>query len=322
MLVIIIGGNILMNFNRAFRIGALSLVAALAGANYLPENCAQKPVIVEPTPVSQTPLEKEVQRLNAINPEYALTEKDLIKLVRMVYFEDKFDDALVGDEAQKRGFAAVIEVIKNRFLYDTCSSEAPVQNYTCTRDRPVARYGANNGLIGVILKEDNGTHQFSSLSPQWYGSFFIDTSVRQGLYDASFGAQEKHQMDLAYQALVGILDGNIVSQTGGALSYKNTNVTHKLNGKTIQWHDQKVFGDTSRDCDEITKRPKKMETAQDVECRVEQDFVHDWTVKIGGHDFYTVVFGERKEFVWADTCKYNDGKYSRKESHKNYCKNP
>jgi len=311
-----------MNLRQTFRLGSLGLVAALAGAKYLPLSCAPKEAIVEPTPVPQSPLQAEVQRLNDINPGYALTEKDLVKLARMVYFEDKFDSALDGDEAQKKGFAAVAEVILNRFLYDTCSSEAPVQNHTCTDAKPTMRYGSDKGLVGVILKEDKGTHQFSSLSPKWYGKFFTDDSISSGLYGPSFGVGERHQMDLAYSALVGVLDGSIAPQTEGALSYKNTDVTHKLNGKTITWHDQKAFGDTSTDCADITQQPEKMGVASDIMCRVEQDFVHDRTVKIGGHDFYTVVPAGRKEFVWADGCKYNDGVYSPKESSKKYCKNP
>lgn len=311
-----------MNLRRALRIGSLAFVAALAGANYLPDGCAiKKPVIVNPAPVPVpvSPLEADVVRLNALTPAYALTEKDLVRLARMVYFEDKFDSELHGDEAQKNGFAAVAEVINNRFLYDTCSPESPVHNPTCERDKIQTQYDGDKGLVGVILKEDHGVHQFSSLSA--YESFFTPSSLGQGIYDSSFGAQEKHQMDLAYQALIEVLDGSVAPQTQGALSYKNTDVTSKLNGRAISWHDQKAFGDTSLDCKDITHRPAKMKKATDVQCRVEADYNHDWTVKIGGHDFYTVV-AERAEFVWADSCKYNDGVYSPKESNKKYCRNP
>ena len=130
-----------MNLRRIFRMGSLTLVAALAGANYLPQSCAEKkPVVVAPAPVPQSPLEEQVQRLNTINPGYALTENDLVRLARMVYFEDKFDSDLSGDEAQKKGFAAVAEVIKNRFLYDTCSAESPVVNPTCGRENIHTQY--------------------------------------------------------------------------------------------------------------------------------------------------------------------------------------
>ncbi len=313
-----------MNLRRALRIGSLGLVTALAGANYLPSHCALQDIIVEPTPVPtpQTSLQAEAQRLNDINPGYALTEKDLVRLARMVYFEDKFDSALQGDVEQKKGFAGVAEVIKNRFLYDTCSPKSPVQNHTCEKEKPIVRYGSENGLVGVILKENNGIHQFSSLSPKWYGNFLTNVSVSQGLYDSSFGTQEKHQMDLAYSALVGVLDGSIALQTEGALSYKNTEVTNKLNGRTVKWHDQKAFGAMSTDCNDLQYKPKKMSSAREVTCRVETDFVYDQTKKIGGHDFYTVVEGDTKEVVYADACAYVDGSYDKKMSSKKYCKNP
>lgn len=301
-----------MNTRRAFRIGALSFVAAVAGANYLPSSCAYKKPVVEPGPQPTDPLQDQVDRLNDINPGYALEKNDLVALTRMLYFEDKFDPKFNSDAEQSGGYAAIAEVIKNRYLFDMCAPEAPVQNPTCGRDKPHTQYDGHDGLIGIITREHNGVHQFSSLSQ--YAPFFTPESLGQGLYDSSFGTQERHQIDLAYGALIGVLDGSISPETHGALYYKNTDVTNRKNGHLVKWDDEKAFDDTELDCSAITHVPSVIPgevwtSAKDVKCRVERPFDHQYDLTIGSHDYYTVEedADERTEFVWYDGHKYVDG---------------
>ena len=323
-----------MNIRRAFRLGSLAFVSALVGANYLPSRCVVEGPIVEPSPAPVNSLQEEVDRLNAVDPGYALDTKDLTALTRMLYFEDKFDPKLDGDAEQTKGYVGVAEVILNRYLFDTCSDRAPVPNPTCGRENVHLQYDGHDGLVGIILKEHNGVHQFSSLSQS--AQFFTDGSLEKGLNyvtgtkkkdgkDVPSYALDQHQMELAYAALVGVLDGSIAPETDGALYYKNTAVTNAKNKHLVKWDDEKAFDDTQLECGAITHMPPGIsDLTGNYKCRVETQYDHHYDRRIGSHDYYTVKEDThaRTEIVWdnAQGKTYVDGvlrpSQSKAASHK------
>ncbi len=301
-----------MTASQTVRRGSLALVALLAGGNLLPNSCVNKKVVVAPEPVVvEEPVSsfgEQVERLNRVNPQYALTERDLVALTRMLYFEDKFDRKLPSDAEQKKGYAAVAEVIKNRFLFDTCGEHAPIKNPTCQSSERFVHYDGDQGLAAVIEQHavisGQRIYQFTSQSD--FSRYFTLASLAQGI-DFTRNTEEKHQIDLAYNALVGVLDGSISPLTEGALSYKNSDTTNQV------WNDKQVFLLPSDECDDlrIPIGPKGRASVRDgsARCRIEQSYVHDRTKVIGSHDFYTVVEGDRKEVVWDNPNRntYVDG---------------
>ncbi|MDP3727862.1 MAG: hypothetical protein Q8R18_00240 [bacterium] len=309
-----------MNARRTFRMASLGLVGLLAGGNILPNSCVNKKVVVAPVYVEKpvSSLGEQVERLNGINSGYALTERDLVALTRMLYFEDAGDRLLHGDAEQKKGYAAVAEVIKNRFLFDTCAENAPVRNPTCGGSNVDTMYDGDQGLGAIIeqhiVKNGKRIYQFTSQAD--FSQYFQPASLDKGMnylipkkvdgkivkdkngktvYVSVF---DEKQIALAYSALAGVLDGNIPAITEGALSYKNSDTTNQV------WNDEQVFLVPSEGCSglRISIGPKGRDAVKNgrARCRVEQAYVHDNTGQIGSHDFYTVVEGERREIVWDD----------------------
>lgn len=326
-----------MNMLQKFRWGCIGLVSLVAGGNLLPNSCVrpkpitpvpvEEPVIKLPSEADSSTLAQDAKRLNERNPQYNLTETDLVALTRMLYFEDKFDPKLEGDIQQKKGYAAIAEVIKNRLLFDTCSQDSPVVNPSCGRDDVDTHYDGHKGLSAIIdqhmqTKDKKKIYQFTSKAD--FSSYFTTNSLKKGLYETSFDAQEKHQVDLAYEALVGVLDTSIAPLTQGALYYKNSQKSDAINGRKIKWDGKKAFNDTLIDCSALQNKVRKMDSAEDIECRIEREFDHDYTLSIGSHDFYTVTedLTARREIVHADACAYVNGAYDKAMSSKRYCKKP
>src|SRR3989344_4219280 len=181
-----------MRFTKVFRLACLSYLGAIAAGNFIPDGCAAKKVVVATKPA--VPVEEiaptgdlgeDTERLNALHPEYKLAGNDLVALTRMLYFEDAGDRLLHGDAEQKKGYAAVAEVIKNRLFFDICSADAAVQNPTCGREKVQRMYYlVPKKVEGKIVKDTKSK------------------TVSVPVFD-------EKQIALAYSAFLGVLEGNI-----------------------------------------------------------------------------------------------------------------
>lgn len=303
---------------RNFRRASLVFVSVLAAGNFLPESCAKKvvvaPPILEPVPVST--LGRDVQRLNALHPEYNLSENGLVALTRMLYFEDWGDPLLHGDIEQAQGYAAIAEVIKNRHLFDLCAENASVKNPTCGRPKVDTLYDGDKGLAAIIeqntVKKGRKIYQFTSQAD--FADYFHVDSLARGINylipkkDDKGKTVHVHAFDakniaLAYETLVDVLEGKIAPLTEGALSYKNNNTSPNV------WHDQEAMVVPSSDCSALeygleekaqTEVEKGIQRGK-VDCRIEQQYIHDYTKQIGSHHFYTMVEGDRSEVIFDNS---------------------
>src|SRR3989344_2036414 len=302
-----------MRFTKVFRLACLSYLGAIAAGNFIPDGCAAKKVVVATKPA--VPVEEiaptgdlgeDTERLNALHPEYKLAGNDLVALTRMLYFEDAGDRLLHGDAEQKKGYAAVAEVIKNRLFFDICSADAAVQNPTCGREKVQRMYDGDKGLAAIIeqniVRNNKKIYQFTSQS---------DFSEYVTVFD-------EKQIALAYSALLGVLEGNIDPLTDGALSYKNSGTSSQV------WDDTEIMKVSILDCSvlrrKVDKKARKAIQEGKAECRIEQSYVHDFTQKIGSHSFYTLEEGERREVVF-DNSRGNafvDGVYEKGLSSRRY----
>ncbi|MBI5797888.1 hypothetical protein HZA98_03220 [Candidatus Woesearchaeota archaeon] len=307
--------------NRKFSLASLGICGLIAAGNCIPHKAHVVQGLAPEHAVHESgALGDEVDRL--AGKGYSVTGSDLAALTRVLYFEDAGDSKLHGDEEQRQGYAAIAEVIRNRYLFDTCNADAPVKNPSCGNDNPRVMYGGDKGLRGIIFKENKGVHQFSSLGdhPEW----FTKDSLGRGLNarDSTGKVLDQHQLDLAYAALTAVFEGRTEDITNGALSYKNSAMSDAQNGKHITWHDQEVFGAVSTDCHELEHRSRLLAKALEgdkVTCRIERNFVHDYTKNIGTHAFYTVREDDRREIVHSDSCAFVNGKFNKKMSSGRYC---
>ncbi|HIH15643.1 MAG TPA: hypothetical protein HA360_00905 [Nanoarchaeota archaeon] len=334
-----------MRFTKVFRLACLSYLGAIAAGNFIPDGCAAKKVVVATKPA--VPVEEiaptgdlgeDTERLNALHPEYKLAGNDLVALTRMLYFEDAGDRLLHGDAEQKKGYAAVAEVIKNRLFFDICSADAAVQNPTCGREKVQRMYDGDKGLAAIIeqniVRNNKKIYQFTSQSD--FSEYFTVASLARGMNylvpkkvegkivkdtkskTVSVPVFDEKQIALAYSALLGVLEGNIDPLTDGALSYKNSGTSSQV------WDDTEIMKVSILDCSvlrrKVDKKARKAIQEGKAECRIEQSYVHDFTQKIGSHSFYTLEEGERREVVF-DNSRGNafvDGVYEKGLSSRRY----
>ena len=305
-----------MTLEQKLRVGTLALLTTISAGNLF-HNCEHKqntPIAIkENTPIIPiNNIATDAERLNA-EFGYNLETKDLVALTRMLYFEGAYDPKNDTDTDKERSFTGIAEVIKNRYLFDTCNKLSPVENPFCAKNE-THMYDGEKGLAAVIYKKNNGVHQFSSLN--FHPDHFSEGSISKGVLNDRKQKLNQKELERAYNTLIGVLDGSIPPQTEGALYYKNSEATDEMNGKSVRWHDAQAFLFVENDCNNIQNIPTaiqdKLTNDINIKCRIEQPYLHDHTVNIGSHQFYTVQPAEdqRKEYIWDNNrgIKYNNGK--------------
>lgn len=226
-----------------------------------------------------------------------LNADEMTYLSKILYFET-YDS--VGAEA-------VAHVVRNRYLFDSCDPRSPVLNDNCS-----VKFGGQNGLVGIV----NQPGQFSCIKdhPDYFKSK-LDVNVN--------GLDIEKLAKMRY-ALQRVVSGESNDSTNGALFYKNTKLTNKLNGYT-NWEGASAFSLEMKGCDNLENylsgpNGEKIELEGDVKCRSDVKYVQKKTGdEIEGHDFYKL---DRlvTDTVYKDACKFVNGNFTKNGSSPKYCK--
>lgn len=272
--------------------GTLGLVSMAAIASHL----VKEDSFYVPTQVQEPFVNKKPVPVETLYDR--LTEDEKTFLAKILYFET-YD--LPGAEA-------AAHVIRNRYLFDTCHPLSPLENFTCY-DEPKAYFGGDKGLIGVVTKGNKGIHQFSCIdqNPTYFRGK-LDTNV-QGLNSA--------RLEKAHTALEGVLNNAIEDPTGGALFYKNSEISGQ------RWQDKIAFAASIKECDSLTQplndaQGNSLLLDDHARCLVDIVYKKDHSAYIEGHDFYTIR-PMRKETVYKNGCKFVNGVFTEKGSKLKYC---
>ena len=256
-------------------------------------------VLEEPIEIANTEVQKIVEPVEEAEDAFKveLNADEMTYLSKILYFET-FDS--VGAEA-------VAHVVRNRYLFDNCDPRSPVLNDDCS-----VKFGGKNGLVGIV----NQHGQFSCIKdhPNYFKSN-LDVNVN------GLNVEKLAKMKDALQRVV---SGEVEDSTNGALFYKNTKLTNKLNGYTV-WDGQPAFRTEMKSCDHLEKyllgpNGEKVELEGDVKCRSDVRYVQKNSGEnIEGHDFYKL---DRlvTDTVYKDACKFVNGKFTKNGSSPKYCK--
>jgi hypothetical protein len=238
------------------------------------------------------------QTPDPVELDWNMTEDEKTVVAKILYFE----------ALDSEGARPIVEVIKNRYLFDACNEASPVENIGCN-----PFFGGKRGLVGVAMNKKPRAlyHEFTCIdkNPKYFTSD-LDTNVK-GLNMERFHAMRK------------VLDEELadtVDKTNGALWYQNPDYTNQ------KWEGTHAMSMVQNGCEYIedhkslnVPRGDDWKIEGNSECRVDYNLsLHFNGVTIGDHDFYTMRT-KRKETVHKDSCKFVDGEYQINGSSKKWC---
>ncbi len=160
--------------------------------------------IVPPQPsLEELTLEAAAERLNEEH-QYGLSAEDLVYVARVLYFEGAFDKKASSEEDIATGYEAMASVILNRYLWD--------------REHGTTKFGKENTLRAVVEKP----YAFSCRDVPKNKELFEPKTFKnkKGEWQLAYGRMHPDRVELAYDALLDVLDEAIVDPTDGAMFYK------------------------------------------------------------------------------------------------------